>query len=93
MVVTKPEAARIDQFRSGDFHSVAMEEAVRRLRNVAGEKIGKDEEDCFEQVRKHRNSLVHFFHPAYARKPDEELVQQIVTEQCKALVLLASSPD
>ncbi|MGH7147353.1 MAG: hypothetical protein ACREIJ_05560 [Nitrospiraceae bacterium] len=84
LLVTKPETAMIDQFRAGDFHSVSMEDAIRRLKNVAGEKIGKDEEISFEQVRKHRNRLVHFFHPAYARKPDEKLIQQVVTEQCKA---------
>lgn len=82
--MTKPEAAMLDQFRVGDFHSVSMEEAARRLRNVAGERIGKDEEACFEEVRKHRNRLVHFFHPAYAHKSNEKLIQQIVTEQCKA---------
>jgi len=84
LVVTKPEAAILDQFRSGDFHSVSMEEAARRLRNVVGERIGKDEEACFEEVRKHRNRLVHFFHPAYSRKSNEKLIHQIVTEQCKA---------
>lgn len=57
---------------------------MRRLKNVAGERIGKDEEICFEQVRKHRNRLVHFFHPAYARKPNDKVVQDVVTEQCKA---------
>jgi len=84
LVVTKPETAMIEQFRAGDFHSVSMEDAIRRLKNVAGERIGKDEEISFEQVRKHRNRLVHFFHPAYARRPVEKLVQEVVTEQCKA---------
>ena len=84
LVLTKPETAVIEQFRVGDFHSVSMEEAIRRLKNVAGERIGKDEEVCFEQVRKHRNRLVHFFHPAYARRPNEKLIQEVVTEQCKA---------
>jgi hypothetical protein len=84
LVVTKPEIAIIEQFRAGDFHSVSMEDAIRRLKNVAGERIGKGEEISFEQVRKHRNRLVHFFHPAYAHKSNEKLIQQIVTEQCKA---------
>lgn len=84
LVITKPETAIIEQFRAGDFHSVSMEDAIRRLKNVAGERIGKDEETSFEQVRKHRNRLVHFFHPAYARKSNESLIRQIVTEQCKA---------
>ena len=59
MVVMKPEAATIEQFKAGDFNSVSMEEAIRRLRNVAGERIGREEEFSFEQVRKHRNRLVH----------------------------------
>lgn len=61
-----------------------MEDAFRRLKNVAGERIGKDKEISFEQVRKHRNRLVHFFYPAYVRSPIEKLVQEVVTEQCKA---------
>ena len=74
----------IEQFRAGDFHSVSMGDAICRLKNVAGERIGKDEEISFEQVRKHRNRLVHFFHPAYAQKSNQKRIQQIVTEQCKA---------
>ena len=30
LVVTKPETAIIEQFRAGDFHSVSMEDAIRR---------------------------------------------------------------
>ena len=84
MVVMKPEAAIIEQFRVGNFNSVSMEETIRRLRNVAGERIGREEELSFEQVRKHRNRVVHLFHPAYARRPIGELVREVVVEQCKA---------
>jgi hypothetical protein len=63
---------------------VSMEETIRRLKNVAGEKFGKAEENCFEQIRQHRNRLVHFFHPAYATKPNDKVIQQVVMEQCKA---------
>ena len=41
LVVTKPETAMVEQFRAGNFHSVSMEDAIRRLKNVAGERIGK----------------------------------------------------
>ena len=84
LVVTKPETATIEQFRTGELPSVLMKEAIRRLKNVSGERIGKDEEISFDQVRKHRNRLVHFFHPAYVRSPIEKLVQEVVIEQCKA---------
>lgn len=84
LVVTRPETAVLDLFRTGDFHSVSMDEAIRRLKNVAGERFGKEEENCFEQIRKHRNRLIHFFHPAYATKPNDKLIQQVVMEQCKA---------
>ena len=84
LVVAKPEAAVLEKFKNGEFHSVSMDETIRRLRNVAGETFTKHEERCFEHVREHRNKIVHFFHKTYTRRPNEALLWQIVTEQCKA---------
>src|SRR5687768_9471477 len=58
LVDTKPQDAIFEKFRNGDFHSVTMNEALRRLKNVAGEKFNLQEEECFKQVRVHRNKFV-----------------------------------
>ena len=59
LAVSRPEKASIASFRSGAFHSVGLDEAVERLRNIVGEAISRDEETCFRQLRDHRNKLVH----------------------------------
>ncbi len=84
LIVTKPDTASLVKFRRGDFHSVALDEAIRRLRDIADEPISKEEEKCFQTVREHRNKLVHFFHAKYTSPPEATTIQEIVSEQCKA---------
>lgn len=84
LIVSKPETAKLENFTKGDFHSVGLDEAIQRLQNVAGEIMSPEETRCFKQVREHRNRVVHFFHDAYSKKPSEELLKQIASEQCKA---------
>lgn len=38
LIITKPENANLSKFKSGDFHSVSMQEAINRLKNISGEK-------------------------------------------------------
>src|SRR5262245_51295689 len=37
LVVSRPEGASLLRYRAGDFHSVSMGEALKRLRNIANE--------------------------------------------------------
>ncbi len=85
LIVDKPNDASLAKFHTGDFRSVRMDEAIKRLRNVAGEPISREEESCFLAVRDHRNKLVHFFHEPYAASPpDKQAIQEVVSKQCKA---------
>lgn len=84
LLATTPGAIKLASFRRGEFHSVSLDEAIRRLQNVAGEALTSEEIACFGQVREHRNRLVHFFHEAYVKKPSKDLTERIVVEQCKA---------
>jgi hypothetical protein len=83
LIISKPEIANLNKFVSGDFHSVGMKEATERLSSIAGEELSKEEKDCFNQIREHRNKLVHFFHPDYATNPNTNTLQDVVAEQCK----------
>lgn len=80
LIVTKPENANLTDFCDGNFHSVNIDEAIKRLEYVANEEIKNHEKVCFKEVKQHRNRLVHFFHTKYT----EENFESIVSEQCKA---------
>jgi hypothetical protein len=83
LVVAKPETANLARFKDGDFRSVTIEEAIQRLENVAAEVLLREEQNCFAEVRQHRNKLVHFFHQQYASS-DRTAIETVVVEQCKA---------
>lgn len=83
LIISKPDQANLAKFLSGDFHSVGMEEAIKRLGGIASEEISKDEKDCFNHIREHRNKLVHFFHPDYTTAPNAHTLQDVVAERCK----------
>jgi hypothetical protein len=83
LILSKPELADVIKFKAGDFISVSMEEAIRRLDNICNEKISLETREAFKATRNHRNKLVHFFHPGYA-KPSKNNIEQIVAEVCRA---------
>ncbi len=85
LIVAKPGGSSLAEFCAGDSVTVTVDEAIKRLRNVAGDPISREEESCFEVVRKHRNKLVHFFHEPYAASPpDKRAIEEVVSEQLKA---------
>jgi hypothetical protein len=63
---------------------VVLDEAVERLRNIAGEMISRDEETCFRELRDHRNKLVHFYHEKYLEASNPSTLSSIAAEQCRA---------
>jgi hypothetical protein len=63
LILSKPELADVIKFKVGDFVSVSMDEAIRRLDNICNEKISLETREAFKATRNHRNKLVHFFHP------------------------------
>ena len=87
LVVSKPERAVRSKFQDGDFQSVNLEECVSRLEDICGEKL-RDEKECFDSIRRHRNRLVHFFHPSYPGKRKRKAVAQVAAEQFRAWMLL-----
>lgn len=87
LVVSKPESASLIKFKSGDFKSVTLQEAIQRLQNVAEEPVSKEESSCYEQVGNHRNQIVHFFHKGYVGEtPDAAVVGEVAAEQFRAWV-------
>jgi hypothetical protein len=83
LIVKKPENADISSFLKGDFQSVGINDAVLRLKKIARQTFLKEEIKCFDELRNHRNKLVHFFNPKYVAKPDDDTIYDIISEQCK----------
>jgi hypothetical protein len=81
LIVSKPELANLTKFKAGDFQSVNMWEAVKRLKGISSEKIGDKAEVIFDVIGKHRNKLVHFFHEKYLTTPDNITLEEIIPEQ------------
>ena len=65
-------------FAKGDFVSVGFDEACVRLRNVVGSPLSDDARAIFDNLRKHRNKMVYFYHEGEA---DEAALEAIALEQ------------
>jgi hypothetical protein len=63
LILADPKTANRSELSSGDFQSVSLDDAISRLRRTVGVKINQGAEARFDRLRKHRNKLVHFFHP------------------------------
>ena len=86
LVFENPGDANVTKFRNGDFVSVTMDEAVRRLKGIVGLGLIRAEIECFGQLRVHRNRLVHFCDTDSGAT--STLVQQVASDQCKGWLYL-----
>ena len=86
LVVAKPDEASLTRFKSGDFRSVTLQQAMGRLRDIAEESFSKDERECFAKLGQHRNRIVHFLHEGYVGEPRPEVVAEVAAEQFRAWI-------
>ena len=88
LIVTKDPDQQ--NFLSGDFQSVGLEEAANRLDKIAEAGLSVQELEAFRTVRRHRNKMVHFFHEAGSEdeskkaKENLELRKAVAREQLNA---------
>ena len=83
LVVSQRQEADWDKFIAGDFQSVTLIEAARRLEKVVRSKLSESEIGAFRAVANDRNKMVHFFHEAHA-ETNENLRRGIIRKQMKA---------
>lgn len=83
LIYDDPKRANFTQFLQGDFKSVGMIEAIKRLKDVVDLEITRDENNCFNKIREHRNQLIHFFNRAYVDQPDSKVLESVFAEECK----------
>ena len=62
----------VSRFANGNFTSVSLEEASRRLEAYAGIKVEENEMQAFTTVRTIRNKMVHFFHESQTDKKKQK---------------------
>ena len=83
LIFEEPRRANLTSFLQGDFKSVGMEETINRLQRIADLTITKDEENCFNTIRNHRNELIHFFNEAYTDGANTKEIETVALEECK----------
>lgn len=84
LIFADPRIADRNKLKSGEFLSVSAKEAIRRMAKVVGSCPKGADASCFETIRKHRNRLVHFHNPAYSKNASKAVLQEVVSEQCRA---------
>lgn len=83
LIISGRDKADRKKFEAGDFRSVTLSESIERLSGVIGVGLTQSQKQIFQQLGKHRNQMVHFFHSAEAQE-DEELKAKVAIEQLKA---------
>lgn len=82
--VRRKEHTILQKLKDGDVHTVGLDKAIERLRKVCELHIPKKADSAFREVKKHRNKLIHFFHPEYHKDPPYGTYDEIVPEQWSA---------
>ena len=62
LMLSKPETGDLQNLAVGDFLSVYLDDALKRIQSILGEKIDKDASENFKALGEHRNQIVHFAH-------------------------------
>jgi hypothetical protein len=65
LILSKPELANINNFEIGSFHSVYLDQAVKRLQDICSEKFKTEALENFKALSEHRNQIVHFAHTQF----------------------------
>ena len=88
LVVTQKQEADWQRFVNGDFRSVSLEEAAKKIDKIIRDGLTDRELRSFKDVAKHRNEVVHFFHKVNYEKNRAESVRKIVKQQLRAWYFL-----
>lgn len=84
LIVADPNKADIDEFLNGEAQTVGLKQAIQRLKKVAKVAVPSNANTSFEELRKHRNRMVHFYHPIDVNEPDQEKQREaVILEQCR----------
>ncbi|MDT9702548.1 hypothetical protein RMT89_43460, partial [Streptomyces sp. P17] len=57
LILSRPELANLDSFQVGDFHSVFLDDAVKRMKNILRDPLPAKAVDVFKALGEHRNQI------------------------------------
>lgn len=90
LIVADPNKADIDEFLNGEAQTVGLKQAVQRLKKVIKVTVPSNASNSFEELRKHRNQMVHFYHPIDVNEPEQEKQREaVILEQCRGWFYLS----
>lgn len=72
-----------DRYLKGDFVSVNLDEAIKRLKSIVGENISESESQSFKKLAAHRNKVIHFYHGELKPRKSSKELESIIREQCE----------
>lgn len=88
LLLDKPDQADKAAFFRGEAKTVSPEQALDRLRKIAGVQIPPVSREIFLKIAKHRNKMVHFVHAGEMDVDGKEGLALIVAEQCAGWLAL-----
>ena len=68
LIFKKPENASWNNFITGDFQSISLEDAIIRLCQIAEKDIPKEAKSCFIDIAKERNKIIHFYNGTISKE-------------------------
>lgn len=80
LVVSASGDADRHGFQNGTAKTVTVDQAIKRLENIAAEHLPAGAAEAFKVIAAHRNRMIHFFHEAASAEAAEELRAQVTTE-------------
>jgi len=83
LVIAKPQEADLAKFLKGDFQSVTLDDAAKRLDKIVGSGLTPAEVEQVRSLGRHRNQMMHFYHDATG-PAGEALRREVAVEQLRA---------
>lgn len=85
LIYVHPDKCNYDEFLKGEFRSIGIDEAIKRLNNIDDTILSGYKLDHIAYLQKVRNKLIHFYDKAYittgTTKPDQNKIEEIVILQ------------
>lgn len=80
LVVAASGDADRHAFKNGTAKTVTVDQAVKRLENIADQQLPTGAQDAFKIIAAHRNRMIHFFHEAASEEAEEAARAKITAE-------------
>lgn len=76
LVCSPKKPIKKQAYLAGDFQSVTYEETRERLKDVLEKPLDRETDSAFDKVRKHRNRVVHFYHPTFTAAEQHQILKE-----------------